>query len=512
MLVMSRRAALLVACASLVVAGAGAAQQPPARGRASRPNVVMILTDDQGYGDVGVYGHPTIRTRNLDRMAAEGLKFTQFYAQPVCTPSRASLMTGRLPVRLGLAGGVLQPWSSGGLPASEITIAEGLEAQGYATGMIGKWHLGHLPQFLPTRKGFQSYFGIPYSNDMDRETNESIFTVYQKFDTPYQVYRVPLMRDEQVVERPADQHTLVRRYTEEAQKYIRAHRAAPFFLYLAYNAPHLPVYASAAFEGKSARGRYGDVVQEIDWNVGQLLRTLEQLNLDRNTLVLFASDNGPWAGFGLGTGSAGLLRGAKGSIWEGGVRVPAIAWWPGTIAPGRVTDALATLMDVFPTAMELAGGTMPSDREIDGVSLVPLLRGRREQVHDMIYYYQTAQLGAVRKGAWKLYVAPPAGAQTGGAQPAAGPPAAAQLPGAQAPAAQLGVHLGPTWQTASAPRPGTLYNLDEDPSEQFDVAAEHPDVVADLEREAERHRAGVRPVPSQLAMPRVTPPIDQRPK
>jgi arylsulfatase A len=457
--------------------------QGNAAGRADRPNIVILFTDDQGYGDVGVYGHPTIRTPSLDRMAAEGLKFTQFYAQPVCTPARAALMTSRLPVRMGLAGGVFHPFSSGGLPDSEITIAEALKGEGYATAMIGKWHLGHQQQFLPTRNGFDSYFGVPYSNDMDRAGEGNIREIYQKFDTPTEFYRVPLMRNEEIVERPANQHTLVRRYTDEAVKYIREHRQQPFLLYLAYNAPHLPVYASAAFEGKSARGRYGDVVEEIDASVGEVLQTLRELGLDRNTLVVFTSDNGPWGGFGLGSGSAGLLRGMKGSIWEGGVRVPAIAWWPGTIAPGRVTPALATLMDLFPTAMEMAGGSMPRDREIDGVSLLPVLRGQREQVREAVYYYATPQLGAVRKGPWKLYVAPPA-------QPGAAPPA-------QAAAA------------AGSPTPGMLYNLDEDPSEQFDAAAAHPDVVADLLREAERHRGMVKPVPSLLNLPRIPTTLEQ---
>jgi arylsulfatase A-like enzyme len=291
-------------------------------------------------------------------------------------------------------------------------------------------------------------------------------------------------------------------------RYIRDHREQPFFLYLAYNAPHLPVYASEAFQGRSPRGRYGDVVEEIDWSVGQVLQALRELGLDRNTLVVFTSDNGPWASFGLGSGSAGMLRGAKASIWEGGVRVPAIAWWPGTIAPARVTTALAALQDLFPTAMELAGGAMPRDREIDGVSLAPVLRGEREQVRELAYYYVGPHVGAVRKGPWKLYVAPPGEPQP--AAPAAAAPQAAGAQGgggqggaAQAAAARPGIYLEPTWQTMTAPRPGTLYNLDEDPSEQFDAATTHPEIVADLLREAERHRATIRRVPSLMSLPRV---------
>jgi arylsulfatase A len=481
----SRLTVLLLACAALTGPGEGGAQQP-ARGRANRPNVIVIFTDDQGYGDLGAYGHPTIRTPNLDRMAAEGLKFTQFYASaPVCTPSRAGLMTGRLPVRSGMAGGaggVLHPFSSGGLPQSEITIAEALKAQGYATGMVGKWHLGHLPQYLPTRNGFDSWLGIPYSNDMDRVGGAAEYVAdIRNPDLPIERYQVPLMRDEQIIERPADQNTITRRYTQEAVRFIRTNRGRPFFLYLAHAMPHLPLFASDAFRGKSPRGLYGDVIEELDWSVGQVLQTLRELDLDERTLVIFTSDNGPWTIFGLGGGSAGLLRGGKGSTWEGGVRVPAIAWWPGTIAPRRVTTALASNMDVFPTAMELTGGTMPRDREIDGVSLMPVLRGQREQVREVLYYYQGSQLYAIRKGPWKAHLTVPAG--QGAASAGATPPKVPQL-----------------------------YDLDADPSEQFDVAAQHPEVIAELQREAERHRATVKSVPSQLDLPRIPTTLEQRPK
>lgn len=461
-------------CALLGAASHGAAQTP--RAATDRPNIVVIFTDDQGYGDVGVYGHPTIRTPNLDRMAAEGLKFTQFYSSaPVCTPSRAGLLTGRLPVRSGMvgaAGGVLHPFSSGGLPASEVTMAEALKERGYATGMVGKWHLGHLPEYLPTRNGFDSWLGIPYSNDMDRVTGADYNADIRNPDLPIGAYQVPLMRGERIVERPADQTTITRRYTEEAVQFIRNNRERPFFLYLAHAMPHLPLFASDAFRGKSPRGLYGDVMEELDWSVGQVLQTLRELDLDERTLVVFTSDNGPWTVFGLGGGSAGPLRGGKGGTWEGGMRVPGIAWWPGTIAPGRTTTALASNLDVFPTAIELAGGTMPGDREIDGVSLVPLLRGRAEQARDVVHYYQGSQLYALRKGPWKIHFT---------------------VPGGQGAAAT----------GATPPRVPQLYHLDHDPSEQFDVAAAHPEVVAELQREAERHRATVKPVTDQLARPRI---------
>ena len=473
-------AALALACACAGPArnsGGGAARGAPQGAAADRPNIVVVLTDDQGYGDLGVYGHPTIRTPHIDRMAAEGLKFTQFYsAASLCTPSRAAFLTGRLAVRSGMAGdrnGVLFPDSPGGLPQSEVTIAEALRERGYATAAIGKWHLGVMPQHLPDAHGFDRYLGIPYSNDMDAPAGTNHRAAIVDENAKLETFNVPLLRDHQIVERPADQHTLTRRYTEEAVRFIRDNRERPFFLYLAHNQPHLPNFASPAFRGKSPRGLYGDAVEEVDWSVGQLLDALRELALDRRTLVIFTSDNGPWLGYGLGSGSAGLLRGGKGSTWEGGVREPAIAWWPGTIAPGRVSTALASTMDIFPTAVELAGGQMPGDRAIDGVSLTPVLRGQREQVRDVMFYYQGTRLLAVRKGQWKAYVAQPS--STAPAQPQAG---------------------------AGRPTPGALYDLHQDPSEQFDVAAAHPDVVAALEGEAERHRASVERVPSQHDLPR----------
>ncbi len=330
-----------------------------------KPNLVILFADDLGYGDLGCFGHPSIRTPHLDRMAAEGMKLTQFYvAAPVCTPSRSALLTGRLPIRNGMYGQrrrVFYPDSTGGLPDEELTLAELLRQRGYATACIGKWHLGHLPQYLPTRHGFDCYFGLPYSNDMQN---------VRQGHPP-----LPLMRNEEIIEQPVDQFTLTRRYTEEAVNFVRNSKEKPFFLYLAYTFPHVPLYASKDFRGRSRRGLYGDVVEELDWSVGVILQMLREEGLAERTLVFFTSDNGPWLIQRLNGGSAGLLRDGKGSTFEGGMRVPAIAWWPGTIAPGQVSMELACSMDLFTTGLKLAGAEVPSDRIIDGVDMTPIFRG-----------------------------------------------------------------------------------------------------------------------------------------
>jgi arylsulfatase A-like enzyme len=410
------------------------------------PNIVIIFADDLGYGDLGCFGHPTIRTPNLDRMAAEGRKLTQFYsAAPVCTPSRAALLTGRLPIRNGMSSDkrrVLFPKSAGGLQQSEITIAKALKTKGHATACIGKWHLGHLPQYLPMRHGFDYYYGIPYSNDMKP---------------------CPLMRGEVVLEEPTDQTKLTRRYTEEAVKYIEQNKDKPFFLYFAHTFPHIPLFASDKFKNSSPRGLYGDVVEEVDWSAGEVLGTLRRLGLAENTLVIFTSDNGPWLTQKLNGGSAGLLREGKGSTWEGGMREPCIAWWPGKIEPGTVSTGLACTMDIFNTSLALAGVEAPKDREIDGVNMLPLLLGGESQ-RNVMFFYRDAQFYAVRKGPWKAHLITQAG-----------------------------------YGDKPAPHdPPLLFHLEHDPSEQFDVAKDHPDVIADLMKEVERHRATVKPVPSQL--------------
>jgi len=434
---------------------------------APKPNIVVIFADDLGYGDLGCYGHPTIRTPNLDLLAAEGQKWTNFYAAAsVCTPSRAALMTGRLPIRNGMCSDkrrVLFPNSAGGLPPEEITLAELLKKAGYATACIGKWHLGHLPQYLPTSQGFDSYLGIPYSNDMDRNPDSP--RGREAFWHPkVEYWNVPLMRDEKIVERPADQTTITKRYTEEAIRLIRANRNKPFYIYLAHNLPHVPLFASKGFLGRSLRGLYGDVVEEIDFGIGQILDTLRQLELDRRTLVVFTSDNGPWLIFNQHGGSAGLLREGKGSTWEGGMREPAIFWWPGEIKPGVVHEMGSTL-DILPTCAALAGLEMPSDDKIDGVDLSPVLLGTGPGARKTMFFYRGVQLYAVRSGPFKAHFI---------TKPAYGR------------------------GKAETHDPPLLFHLGEDPSECFNVAEDHPEVIAEIRKIAEAHQETIVPTPSQL--------------
>ncbi len=459
-----QRTLAVLTCAGLVLlaglrVGIGADQAKTAASP-QPPNIIVILTDDQGYGDLGSYGHPTIRTPHIDQLAAEGQRWTSFYAAPVCTPSRAQLLTGRLAARTGLVGGVLFPDSPGGLQQEEVTIPEVLKPRGYATIAIGKWHLGRPAKYLPTNQGFDSYFGVPYSNDMDWDSKASADEAFRQYMQPkLEFFRVPLLRDEKEIERPADQTTITRRYTDEAITFIRDNRSRPFFVYLAHNMPHMPLFRSPEFEGRSPRGKYGDVIEEIDTNVGRIVATLRELKLDRRTLIVYLSDNGPWAPYLEQGGSAGLLRGAKSSNWEGGVRVPAVFWWPGTVRQGVVTD-MGSELDVLPTVAKLAGGAVPADRPIDGVDLSQTLRQGGPSPRREVFYYDS-RLVAVRQGPYKLF-----------------------LPGRQRPAAGTG--------------PAELYNLEEDPSEKFDLATKLPDIVARLQTLAADHEASFVPAPTQL--------------
>jgi arylsulfatase A len=441
---------------------------------ASKPNIVLILIDDMGYGDIEPFGATKCKTPALDRMASEGLKFTSFYAAPVCSASRSQILTGCYAPRVSIPG-VLPPGSAVGLNPAENTVAKQLKAQGYSTICIGKWHLGDQPEFFPRNYGFDHYFGIPYSNDMMRP----------KSDTGERV--VPLMRDNQVVEllSDADQDRLVRIYTEEAVKFIKANKEHPFFLYLPHSAVHFPIHPGPAFQGHSGNGRYYDWVEECDWSVGRVMETLRELHLDQNTLVIFTSDNGPWLSKGKDAGTAGPLRGGKGSTWEGGMREPTLAVWPGHIPAGRATDAVAGEIDLLPTFVKLAGGTVPKDKQIDGADLSEILFGKSDiSLREAHFYYRQFNLEAVRSGQWKLALKP---------QPFS--------MGFEENSTQFGVH-----------EPGLrLYNLKTDVGETTDVAAKYPEVVKKLKELADKEAAslcdgsakgpGVRP-PGQVSNPK----------
>ncbi len=378
------------------------------------PNIIIFLTDDQGYQDVGCFGSPLIKTPNLDRMATEGVRFTNFYsAAPVCSPSRAALLTGCYPPRVGVPR-VLWPNDTIGLNSKEITIADMLKAKGYTTACIGKWHLGDKPEFLPDQQGFDSYLGIPYSNDMTINPRVQISkdVVYREGVTPESIRikplgggKVPLMRDGKVIEYPVDQTLLTKKYTQEAISIITKNKDKPFFLYLAHTMPHIPLHASETFNGKSPRGLYGDVIEELDWSMGEILKTLKSLNIDENTLVIFTSDNGPWNLKNGHGGSALPLRGFKFDTYEGGMREPMIAHWPGKIPAGSVCSEIASTIDLLPTIAWLTGTAKPK-APIDGKNIWPLMTGKRgaKSPHDGYYYYNAMTLQAVRSGDWKLRI------------------------------------------------------------------------------------------------------------
>jgi arylsulfatase A len=388
-MLLSRRHAL-AALATAALPTASLAARP-------QPNFILITCDDLGYADIRPF-NPAIRyTPHLDRMAREGRRFTSFYATPVCSPSRAALMTGCYPKRVGLAKGswhaVLMPGDWHGLHTSEITVAKLLQSEGYATKCIGKWHLGDQPEFLPTRHGFDSYLGIPYSNDM-RPTPKPMGQMQ------YPHPPLPLLRDDKLEREITDQSDLTKLYTEEAVRYIEAHRQKPFFLYLPHNMVHGPLAASAGFTGKTGLGLYADAVAEMDWSVGQILAAVEQAGLASNTIVIFLSDNG-----GTPRGVNTPLRGHKASVWEGGVRVPAVFWGPGRVPAGTSSDEVASNMDILPTLAALAGRRPPRDRRIDGQDLTPLLTGKpgAKSKHTALFHFLANDLKAVRAGAWKLH-------------------------------------------------------------------------------------------------------------
>lgn len=437
------------------------------------PNFIVIFTDDLGYGDLSSFGNPVIKTPHLDRMATEGQKWTQFYvADPVCTPSRAGLMTGRYPFRNGMSSAkrvVLFPDSNGGLPDGEVTIAEVLKQKNYATAAIGKWHLGHLPQFLPPAQGFDYYYGIPYSNDMDFIKGSPSY--YKNADDPKYLadtkyFNVPLIENTTEIERPADQNTITRRYTEKAVEYIKANKDQPFFLYLAHNLPHIPLFAHKEFIGSSKQGIYGDVIQEIDWSVGQVLQTVRDLKLENNTVVVFSSDNGPWLAFRTHGGSAGPLRAGKGTTFEGGQRVPTIFWGPGIVQPGIVTEMGSTL-DLINTFAALSGTKIPADRKMDGYDLSSVLKGTGASPRNEFFYWTRGVLHAARSGKWKLHIQQ-----------------------------REPVNYG---KVVELEHP-ELYNLEADISEKYDQYEKEPSKVSELQQLIKAHQEDMTDVlPDNLA-------------
>ena len=468
----------------------------------ARPNVVLFFADDLGYGDLSSYGHPNIETPNLDELAAGGQRWTDFYvAAPVCSPSRGALLTGRLPNRTGLYGkrlAVLFPEDKHGMPATEVTLPEVLQSEGYATAILGKWHLGSEPAVYPTRHGFDYWFGLPYSNDMDWvgsftfkerlqaviggtgltavQQAESDGRVAKYADPKIEYWNVPLIRSERqiderggvaftdaVVDRPAQQPTLTQRYTAEALEFIDRNPDKPFFVYLPYTMPHTPLFASAHYQGKSRGGEYGDVIEEIDGSVGQIIQGLKERGLSDNTLVIFSSDNGPWQIMQQNGGSAGPLKMGKGTTFEGGMRVPAIFSWPGTIKP-EVVHSIGSALDLMPTILSAVGLDPLEEVAIDGVDLLPRLTGAaagtarpQRAGRENLAYYRGGELRAWRQGMWKLHLI---------------------VEGAYG--------VGPKKEVLEVPE---LYHLGRDPGEKFDVAGKNPEVVAQIQAEVARHKA-----------------------
>ena len=425
------------------------------RPNVDRPNVVLIYCDDLGYGDLGCYGAKGYQTPHLDRLAAAGVRFIDFYvAQAVCTASRTALLTGCYPNRLGMLG-ALGPQANTGIADSETTLAEVLKSRGYATAIYGKWHLGHRPQFLPTRHGFDDYFGLPYSNDMWPQHPTAKFP------------SLPLIEGAQTVAENPDQRQLTTQYTQRAVKFIAEHRAEPFFLYVPHSMPHVPIFVSDKFAGKTERGLYGDVIAEIDWSVGQIMAALDEYKLAERTLVIFSSDNGPWLSYGEHGGSAGPLREGKGTAWDGGVRVPCIMRWPGRVPAGSVCREPAMTIDILPTVAKLAGAALPK-LLIDGLDIGPLLAQPTvaRSPHEALYFYWGAELHALRSGQWKLHFPHPYQSIVGQPRASGGKPVT----------------------YAKATTELALYDLATDPGEQHNVAADHADVVSRLSALGEQAR------------------------
>ncbi|MBI4327241.1 MAG: sulfatase [Chloroflexi bacterium] len=422
-----------------------------------RPNVIIIFADDLGWGDLGCYGHPAFKTPNLDRLAREGARLTDFYSTcPYCAPSRAALLTGRYQFRSGVTGNPAPDAGINdiGIPASEITLGEAFQSAGYRTCAIGKWHLGHKPEFYPTRHGFDEYLGILYSNDMRP---------------------VQLLDGEQVVEYPVVQATLTKRYTERALSFLERAKGRPFFMYVPGVMPHKPLAASEAFYKKSGAGLYGDAVAELDWSVGQILAKVKELELDDQTLVFFSSDNGPWYG-----GSTGGLRGMKGNTWEGGIRVPLLARWPGKIPAGHVSHEPAALIDLFVTSLTAAGIAVPKDRLMDGQDIFALLTSKAESPHQTLFSLQGPRLHTVRSSQWKLHVLPPGKPRIMQRGERWTDPRAPDGVTILAPYEQAHPSQYPGVLTGDETKALSLFDLEADPAEQHDVAKQHPETVKRL--------------------------------
>ncbi|MCD7975600.1 MAG: sulfatase [Tannerellaceae bacterium] len=419
----------------------------PARAQnQEKPNIIFIYADDLGYGDLSCYGSKINRTPNLDKLASDGIRFTDFYsASSISSPSRAGLMTGRHPIRMGIHG-VFFSGSYTGMPQNEITMANALQEAGYYTGIVGKWHLGHMPEYRPLQRGFHEYFGIPYSNDM----NPSIY-----------------MENNEAGNRVVNQDSITYNYTQRAVRFIEENKERPFFLYLAHNMPHVPLGASPAFKGRSPHGLYSDVIEELDWGIGEVLNKLDELGLDENTIVIFSSDNGPWLTEGPHGGKATPLFQGKGTSWEGGQRVPAIIRWKKEIKPGQVHTDMACMLDWFPTLVNIGGGKVPTDRIIDGEDISLVLTGKGKRANQDFAYIEFGNVLAYRSGDWKMIVPEE-------------------------------VRKGNFW-VEDVPAHGTvLYNLKTDISEQHDVRDQHPEVVEMLTQKMEAFKETLKDCPPPL--------------
>ncbi|MBO9619243.1 MAG: sulfatase [Niabella sp.] len=443
-----------------------------AKKTATRPNVIIIFMDDMGYGDPECYAGVNYKTPSINRLAAEGMRFTNFYAaQAVCSASRAGLLTGCYPNRVGIHG-ALMPWAEIALNTNEETIASVLKQAGYHTGMIGKWHLGAKAPNLPVHYGFDEYLGLPYSNDM-WPVNYDGKPVTDSSNRKFRYPQLPLLdgdRPVRYIKTLEDQGTLTATYTRRACDFIKQNKSRPFFLYLAHSMVHVPIYASPKFLGKSGAGLFGDVMMEVDWSVNEVMRTLKEQGVDKNTLVVFTSDNGPWLTFGDHAGNTGGLREGKGTSWEGGQREPCIIRWPGVIPAGTVCNNLAATIDLLPTIAKFSGAALPKNK-IDGVDISSLLLGKEgaNPRDELAYYYGRNNLEAVRKGSWKLVL------------PHRGQTYKTYMPGKN----------GFPGGYAEADVPLALYDLAHDPGETLDVQKAHPDVVQNLMTVAEKYRAAL---------------------